>query len=309
MSLLAAVNQPNKDAYYFALDSTPVDPTVTAPDFEATGGAGSVPAGVFSSLGDSPAGGSVSFSMAKPDKTAQWGIGMANVPGGANSGNDFAIYSYSDTGAFLGAPLEIDRSSGLVTIGTDLTVVQDIVAESVAATQTVSAGLPATVGGGSITVNGTLGVSQVFDPTYNPPSMGTDTLLVSQTGDGTIITNVPYTPTQSGTYVLSATVVAVGSGGYTWNTNSNSMMWGLTYNGGVNIVSGGQIYVAGLVNPTGRPAIGPLQPNTTEFQTDILVELTAGLTYQIQYGATGPAFDIGVGLGGGVGIAIAKLIT
>ena len=47
-------------------------------------------------------------------------IGSAET--GSNAGADFAIYRYTDAGAFLGTPFAITRSTGAVTIGGNLTL-------------------------------------------------------------------------------------------------------------------------------------------------------------------------------------------
>ena len=114
MSLLAQVNQPNKDSYYFALDTTPIDPTVTAPAFTATGTA--TENGTFTAKGDAVPGGIDVFNMARPSNAVQWSMGMVGVPAGANSGNNFALFSYDDNGAFLAGPLTINRATNAMVV-------------------------------------------------------------------------------------------------------------------------------------------------------------------------------------------------
>lgn len=46
----------------------------------------------------------------------QWGIGHLGALGGGNSGNDFTIWRYSDTGGYLANALRISRSTGDVTV-------------------------------------------------------------------------------------------------------------------------------------------------------------------------------------------------
>lgn len=139
MSLLAQVNQPNANRFYFALDSTPADPTVTAPAFEAIGTAVD-PVGSFSALGDSVPGGIDMFNMKTSLGRTQWSIGMANVPGGANSGNDFAIYAYDDNGAFLSGPLGIIRATGGVIAQNGLTSTTIIATTAVVGPNIIAAG-------------------------------------------------------------------------------------------------------------------------------------------------------------------------
>lgn len=49
---------------------------------------------------------------------ARWyvSLGDASSEGGSNAGSNFTITNYSDTGAYLGAPLSINRASGQVTV-------------------------------------------------------------------------------------------------------------------------------------------------------------------------------------------------
>lgn len=47
---------------------------------------------------------------------SRWGIGTATIPtGSGNTGSDFTLFSYGDSGAFLAAPFAIQRSSGAAT--------------------------------------------------------------------------------------------------------------------------------------------------------------------------------------------------
>ena len=221
----------------------------------------------------------------------RWGIGTSTAEAGANSGNNFEVFSYNDNGTFFQNVVEITRSSGLVTIG------------SGSVTSTLSVG--AAAGAGTLQVVGPAGAAQVYDEIYNPPVMGGDTLMLSAGADGTIGTNTPFTPTRTGTYVLSLTIQGADNG-WTWAAG-NSINYVMTYNAGANVVAGAQFYISGLVDPTGMPARGPLAADSFEYQCDILVTLTAGTAYTIAYGATGAAFNLG--LGGNIGIVVAPLIN
>jgi hypothetical protein len=236
----------------------------------------------------------------------QWTIGMATAPAGANSGNNMVFSAYSDGGAFLSAPMTIERDNGEVQInnlnagtllvpGTTSTTTLNVT------TGGATVGATSMAGGGVINVLGTAGPSRVFDASYNPPVIGTDSLIFSQGADGTIATDVAFTPSITGTYVLSATVNGVGSG-WSWAAG-NSLNFVLL--NGSNVVPGAQIYVAGLVDPTGMAARGNLAADTFEYQIDILVSLTAGVSYDIERGTTGPAYNLGAG--GSVGIIVANL--
>jgi hypothetical protein len=49
--------------------------------------------------------------------TNRWGVGaLQNAETGSNAGSDFTISSFSDAGAYIGQPLSITRSSGIVNI-------------------------------------------------------------------------------------------------------------------------------------------------------------------------------------------------
>lgn len=229
MSLLAQVNQPNANRYYFALDTTPADPTVTAPAFEAIGTA-PAPVGTFSAQGDGVPGGIDMFNMKTSLGRLQWSIGMNGAAAGANSGNDLAIFGYDDNGAFLNGPLQIQRSTGNVIITEPLATVEIAAGGNVAVAGNISAtgdissntagiasaltvGTAATVGGGALEVNGTLGVSTVYDPVYNKP-YGAEVLLATFDATGANTGSFPFTAAKSGLYclTLSTSVSATGLG-------------------------------------------------------------------------------------------------
>ena len=138
MSLLAQVNQPNANRFYFALDTSPTDPTVTAPAFEATGTATSN--GSFSALGTAVPGGIGMFNMETTLGRAQWAIGMDGVPAGANSGDNFALFAYDDNGAFLSAPLQVIRATGGVIASVGITTPTLVASSSVSAPNIIAAG-------------------------------------------------------------------------------------------------------------------------------------------------------------------------
>jgi hypothetical protein len=54
----------------------------------------------------------------------RWQIqpGNGSAESGSNAGSDFGIYRYDDTGAYLGAPFSINRSSGVVALANTLSV-------------------------------------------------------------------------------------------------------------------------------------------------------------------------------------------
>jgi hypothetical protein len=275
MSLLAQVNQPNKDSYYFALDSTPANPIVSAPAFEATG-AGAAPVGSFTAKGNAVPGGIVMFSMATPAGTAQWGIGMDNVPAGGNSGNDLAIYSYADNGAFLGAPLAIDRGTGGVTVSERLTVGENLEVDGAAVVGTAT-----TVGGGVLQLNGPAGLSRVFDPVYNRPVPGPEVLLSQYGPTGAVIgALVPYTPATTGLYTLTMEV-RMDPTGYSW-TNGTSLIVGFLAGSAppFPILSDSFLACDSLANPgAGFNIPSGFLPGAYAKDVVAVVNLTAGTAY------------------------------
>jgi hypothetical protein len=62
--------------------------------------------------------GSRLYSLHNAQNRTRFAIGFADVENGSQSGSNFAIYSYNDNGAFVGAPFIIERSTGNVGIGT-----------------------------------------------------------------------------------------------------------------------------------------------------------------------------------------------
>lgn len=132
MSLLAQVNQPNAQGYYFSLEGS--GSGSSSSQYTATGSAG---AGGFISTG---AGANVNLNngsfVSRVDTTAipagaevlvlqndtdpslkRWGLGYApgSETGVGNAGANFAINSYADNGSPLGTPLSINRATGVVT--------------------------------------------------------------------------------------------------------------------------------------------------------------------------------------------------
>lgn len=301
MSLLAQVNQPNANRFYFALDTSPTDPTVTAPAFEATGTATSN--GSFSALGTAVPGGIGMFNMETTLGRLQWAMGMTGVPAGANSGDNFALFAYDDNGAFLSTPLQIARASGNVVIPNGLGVV------GAASMSSLIVGAPATVGGGDLQVDGTLGVAQVYDSIYNRPNAGTEVINNTYTPTGTLIGSVLYTPSTSGLYSVTMEV-SVDTAGFSW-TNGTSLIVGYMGSPFPPFPINTDSYLAcdSLANPAGF--IFPVTGGTTVtgiYKKDIvaLVNLTAGVDYAAQ-----ATFSAGINLGttGGVRFFIQPLLA
>lgn len=109
-------------SYYFALNGGSVGP-VRDQAFVAEGFGSPANNGYFSAVSeDTTGGGTDAFIMTDLSGVLRWAIGTSGVEAGANSGDNFAIYSYSDAGAFLAAPLTINRASGGVQMQNGLTV-------------------------------------------------------------------------------------------------------------------------------------------------------------------------------------------
>lgn len=204
MSLLAAVNQPNGNLdasgnpqYYFAVDRSPVDPTVTAPAFTATGTAGS--GGSFTALADSGPAGVDIFNMvsktANPNQL-QWSMGMAVAPSGGNAGNNFAIYSYDDNGAFLSAPIQIVRSTGGVIMQNGMTTTT-MVASGAAAVNSLNVTVDADISG-DVNVSGDVVATAGAFGSVGPFALR-DTMLVRGSQP-----YVAYTTPNAGGFALDA---------------------------------------------------------------------------------------------------------
>jgi len=130
MSLLAQVNQPNENGYYFSLEGGGGGGGSSSTQYTATGLAG---AGGFVSTGaganvilnngsfvskvDTNAipGGAGILVMENDAGLGRWAVGYANNESGGNAGADFAIDNYNDAGVIVGTPLSIERLTGVVT--------------------------------------------------------------------------------------------------------------------------------------------------------------------------------------------------
>jgi hypothetical protein len=98
------------------------------------------------------------FNIARPSGAIQWSMGLdGTAPSGTNTGNNLVFYSYDNSGGFIGAPLQIERSTGNVSMSNNVEMIGDLVV-----------GADTDAAGGFIEVNGLSGVSRVNDPIYNP---------------------------------------------------------------------------------------------------------------------------------------------
>jgi hypothetical protein len=163
--------------YYFALNGGGVGPVVDQ-SFIATGTGTPPNQGTFTTRSEDTTGAGVAaFVMTDISGVERWAIGTTGIEAGANSGDNFAIFSYADNGAFLAAPLIIERASGGVTMGNGLTVGNTLIS-----TGPASVGTAGTVGGGLLEIEGTLGLGRVFDAVYNPAIPSQTDLLVNKSG-------------------------------------------------------------------------------------------------------------------------------
>jgi hypothetical protein len=310
MSLLAAVNQPNAAGYYFALDSTPSDPTVTAPRFMATGDAGA--GGSFTAMSDDTtgAGEGVFDIQSKASGNAQWSIGLSGVPAGANSGNNLAIFSYADNGAFLSAPIQITRATGGVIAQNGITTTT-MVATGAASLDSLIVGENTTVGGGDLQVNGTLGVAQVYDSIYNRPNAGTETLISTYGPTGVAGPLTQYVAPNSGLYTLTMEVKADANGGFAWTNGTNNIL-GYLQNPfpPFDLLSDAFLSCDSLANPTGMvlPQPGGVVQNDAYVKDMVaVVNLVGGTTYAAQANFNPAAFNLGTT--GGIRFFIQPLLA
>lgn len=291
MSLLANVNQPTTGQYYFALDTTPDTAVVTAQAFVATGGAEVGPVGTVSVRGDAVPGGIDMFNIQKANGTTQWSIGLGDVPAGANVGNDIFFYAYDDNGAFLSAPMSIQRSNGIANLALGLNV-----------------GQATTAGGAPLNIFGTAGLSRVFDGIYNRPVPGPEVVLSTFNNVGAPTGPlVPYTPTNSGLFTLTMEV-RVDSAGYAW-TNGTDVISGYLANVAppFALLSDSFTTCDSLANPGGAfgyPSGFPMGVYVKDIVA--VINLTAGVTYQPTI-SIGGAFNLGAT--GGVRFFIQPLLA
>jgi hypothetical protein len=321
MSLLAAVNQPSGNPtatgapqYYFALDSTPADPIVTAEGFDAIGDGTPGGVGSFNARGNGTAPFPAEmFSLSQSAGTPQFSLGLYNVPTGVGSvGNDFAISRYDDNGGYQGPQLVITRSTGDVAVATNLSVASDISCNTALVSSALTVGTAATVGGGALEINGTLGVSQVYDPIYNPPPgavPGSETLNNSYGPTGTLLTSITYTPTSSGLFSVTMEV-SVDTAALAW-TNGTDLIVGYMGSPFPPFPVNSDSYLAcdSVANPAGFPfPIGAGGPTVGVYKKDMvaLVNLTAGVQYAAQ-----AVFSAGINLGttGGIRFFIQPLLA
>jgi hypothetical protein len=305
MSLLAQVNQPNDNGYYFQLDKGPADPIVRAPGFVAEGDISSN--GFFTAYAtDTTGAGSDVFTIASQavlPKT-QWSIGVSGVPAGANSGNNLAVFAYDDNGVFLNAPLQISRATGNIIMSEDVNIAGQTTVDDLVVTGSTSmtegplvVGNNTTVGGGVVQVNGPSGVSRVYDPIYNPvpaPGPGAEVQLSTFDNAGNTIALVPYTPAKSGIYSLTMEVRVDTAGGWTWSNGTNVMVGYLgTVAPPFAPLTDSLLACDSLANPVNLFIPAGYPPGVYLKDQVALVNLNAGTAYQPSLSVNPPGINLG----------------
>lgn len=144
LAIASTADQTNgTGTYYFALNGG--GGAVKDEAFIAKGFGTPANGGYFQATSqDTTGAGTDAFIMTDISGVIRWGIGTSGVEAGANSGDNFAIYNYDDNGAFLSAPIQINRASGGVlmdnglTVGNSLITTGALVADSAVITNDLS---------------------------------------------------------------------------------------------------------------------------------------------------------------------------
>lgn len=150
----------------------------------------------------------------------RWTVGFLNSDvGDGFGGADLAIKCYADNGAIIATPITIDRETATVNITEGLIVNGEVVGD------------PAVVGGGILSIDGTLGLSRVYDELYNVPPGGVTSITGSEyiavtgtasvpilTATGLVPASLPFTSQstqQQGAVAVGLNNVAMVSSTYT----------------------------------------------------------------------------------------------
>jgi hypothetical protein len=261
--------------FYFALNGGSSGPVVDSA-FLATGLGTPPNQGSFTARSEDTTGaGTGAFIIQDISGVTRWAIGVDGVEAGANSGSDLAVFAYADNGGFLTAPLLINRASGGVSMPNGLTVGNTLIS-----TGPASVGTAATVGGGLLEIEGTLGLGRVFDAVYNPaipaqtafaaannavvpnaPAPGTNTVLLGGT----------FTVPRSGMYILTGLLSYDGAPGTTFTAASEDFF---TVNCNPSPPSPGSGFGGVTVSLTNATAVD------RAWEATATLLLTAGIPYQ-----------------------------
>lgn len=280
----------------FVTTVAPVQGTIVASAFTATGEGQPGADGRFVARGDASGGSpALAFQMRTGGVSAlqQWNIGMTEVPAGANSGNNFAILAYDDASNLLSIPLAINRATGAIELGSEVTV-----------------GDGAEVTGAVLQVNGDDGLSRVYDSIYNRPNAGAEFIMMTTDNllNQTVVQNV--TPTYSGLYVLTMEVQASATG--LAFTNGTSIINGYLFTAGPGgYITDSYLCCDFVANPTGYNTPGPtIPPNTYVKDSVAIVNLQAGVTYSAGvYGSAGINLGTSGAINGGIRMFIQPLLA
>ena len=227
--------------------------------------------------------------------TLQWTMGMSGTPAGT-AGNDFVITAYE--GAPLGTPFSIERATGNVAMSNNVAIIGDLV---------VGNGTDAS--GGFIEVNGTSGVSRVYDGVYNTPPSSAPEFLMATTTNVLVQTNVQnITPARSGLYVFTMEITASATD---WAfANGTAIITGVLQSAGETVLDS-YLVCDSLANPNGYASPGgTIPPNTYKKDIVAIVNLQAGIQYSANLN-----FNTAINLGtsgttsGGVKFFIQQLLA
>jgi hypothetical protein len=245
MSLLPHATNANPATSYFALAGDAGGAVETAGAFIATG-VGAPSDGLFMANIDAVPAGVLVYSIRTAAGTVQWSMGLNNVPGPGNVGNDLAFYAYDNSGIFLGAPLQIDRGNGKIVMSEDADVVG-----------TFNVGEASDGDGGVIQVDGVEGFSRVNDPVYNPAvTYGEEVLLGSASRLGVISGTPSYTAPKTGVYCLTVSV-NVDANGLVWTPGTTGVIGYASFSGGGGVASNSYLACDGIMLPSGTiPGLG-----------------------------------------------------
>ena len=279
MSLLPSATYANPNTPFFATEVTTGDITANqvtvggAPGTVSITGSGTnVPLVLAqnSTLPTFPAQGFIELqnSSGTAGQNTRWRFIAGNPESGGNAGSDLAIASYSDTGAFLGYPMTITRSSGALNLTT-----------------------PPIVNGNPI------GAQLVFSTTDNLPP--TPAAGVSIQNIGSTTWTVPY----SGVYTMTVnyglnvgptTAITAGAGDY--------LSAFLQVAGGVGNMPDTTIYIFPMPNTVASP------PGQDVFLTSSnTTTMNAGDVYTPKLEIWNGSGTLGLGTGSGVTINVFKL--
>ncbi len=194
-------------SFYFALSgSGGGGGPIVDQSFVATGTGTPPNGGFFQAIAQDFTGtGSAAFAMTDINGVPRWTIGTNGIELGTNTGDNFALSAYSDSGAFLTAPLTINRASGGVQMQNGLTVGNSLI--STGPFVAASTALFDDLSGANMDISGSLLVGGVpvllsqtafvVNASYGP---NTDPIL-----PGIATTNIQsFTVPKTGLYILTA---------------------------------------------------------------------------------------------------------